>query len=509
MAGNGFVLDGWRVDVAACRITRGGETRKLEPKVMKTLTCLAENPGDVVTKDTLLETVWDRTFVTDAALTRCIFAIRQAFNDSASSPRIVETIPKIGFRLIAKPVTTSESNRNARAPIFWLVGATVAVIAVAFLWTLGTEVDTRSANELEVLSDIPEANSAFHKGALHHARANYPSNGNAIAFFEKAIEYDPSFALAYSQLASALIQLTQRWGQNRIDEAVAAATTAVALDPTNADFYNMLGLAQLLSDDTESALENLQRAYEVDSTHWKSIYNAGRAHKARFEYEQAIARFLRVVELEPSHFEAAIRLGFLYVRTGNVDGARHWLNYTLEYAPESIDAWTELATLELVTRNTAQALENCQRVLTRQPLHETCVHITAVSHQLQGDTNTAREIFEFAIANLKRTDYSRLGIAQILIAEGREDEGTDRVNEVLEDALSRVSGESTSSHDFRLIAACFSLLGDKAAAMSWLAKSSEAGRRFPLWDTTDPVLVDLHGDQRFNRHIAMSQNSRQ
>ena len=52
MAEKCFILDGWRVDVAASCITRGRETRRLEPKVMKTLTCLADNPGDVVTKDT-------------------------------------------------------------------------------------------------------------------------------------------------------------------------------------------------------------------------------------------------------------------------------------------------------------------------------------------------------------------------------------------------------------------------------------------------------------------------
>ena len=508
MAEKCLILDGWRVDVAASCITRGRETRRLEPKVMKTLTCLADNRGDVVTKDTLFETVWDRTFVTDAALTRCIFEIRQAFDDDASNPSIVETIPKIGYRLIAAPVRTGASNRRKYTPTPWLIAATVAVLAVVFSWTLGTKIDTRSANELEALSPIPEATSAYQKGVLHHVRADYTSNGNAIAFFEEAVEHDPSFGLAHMLLANALIQRNRRWGQDSIDEAVAAAAMAVKLDATNADAYNTLGLAQLIRGDSESALQDLQRAYEINPTHWKSIYNAGRAHKARYEYEEAIEQFLRVVELNPSHFEAALRLGFLYLRTGDVEAARYWTNYTLEYAPESIVTWTQLAELELVTRNAAKAIEYCQRVLNSEPLHVTCVYITAVSNQLQGDMTKAKEFFEVAVANLKRTNYARLGIAQILIAEGREGEGMDRINEVLDEALIRAGGENASLPDYRLIAACFSLLGDDAAAMEWLKKYSEAGRRFPLWDAIDPVLVDLHGDNRFNRYIAMSWNSR-
>jgi len=44
--------------------------------------------------------------------------------------------------------------------------------------------------------------------------------------------------------------------------------------------------------------------------------------------------------------------------------------------------------------------------------------------------------------------------------------------------------------------------------MEWLDKYSQAGRRFQLWDATDPALVNPHGDHRFNRLIAVAHNSR-
>ena len=506
MAEQRFMLDGWHVDVAACRMSRDGETRNLEPKVMKTLACLAGKPGEVITKDALLEQVWDHTFVTDAALTRCIFEIRSAFNDDASNPRIIETITKVGYRLIATPESERIATRSTPSRARWLAAAAVTVLALSTWWTQGADVDATPTTQYEIFSEVPAANDAYHRGLSHYARANYLANANAITFFQKAVEYDPSFSLAYTRLADALTQLSLRWGHDRLDEARDAAKAAIELDPTNADSFSALGLAHLLSDDTDAALDALQHAYEIDPTHWKSMYNAAITHHARFEHQESIALFQRVVELVPEHFEATSRLGFVYLRTGDTDAARHWLESTLVYAPESVRAWSELAMLALVTRDTGKAIDNCSRILDRLPLHEPCIHVTAISYQLQGDMDEARKYFETSIANHARTDYSRLGIAQILISEGREEEGIEAINAVLEQALARVSGEHDPLRDYRIIAACFSLLGDNSSAMAWLEKSHETGRRFPLWDAIDPVLADLHGDARFNRFISTARN---
>jgi TolB-like protein len=82
-------------------ITRRGTTVHLEPKVMEVLACLAQQAGQTVSKETLFQTVWRGTVVTDDVLTRCIVELRRAFNDDAREPRIIQTIPKRGYRLLA------------------------------------------------------------------------------------------------------------------------------------------------------------------------------------------------------------------------------------------------------------------------------------------------------------------------------------------------------------------------------------------------------------------------
>jgi TolB-like protein/Tfp pilus assembly protein PilF len=68
---------------------------------MEVLVCLAQHPGETLPKDTLFHTVWPDTFVTDDVLTHAIPELRHAFEDDAREPRIIQTIPKRGYRLVA------------------------------------------------------------------------------------------------------------------------------------------------------------------------------------------------------------------------------------------------------------------------------------------------------------------------------------------------------------------------------------------------------------------------
>src|ERR1700752_1355863 len=81
--------------------SRQGKTVRLEPKMMGVLLCLAQHPGETLSKEQLFRAVWPNTVVSEDVLTRCIAELRRAFNDDARNPRIIETISKRGYRLVA------------------------------------------------------------------------------------------------------------------------------------------------------------------------------------------------------------------------------------------------------------------------------------------------------------------------------------------------------------------------------------------------------------------------
>jgi DNA-binding winged helix-turn-helix (wHTH) protein/TolB-like protein/Tfp pilus assembly protein PilF len=95
-------IGGWWVDRTTNEIGRAGDTVRLEPKVMEVLMVLAGRAGAVVTREEVLSTVWPGVVVGDEALTQSIIKLRKALGDKPRSPVFIETIPKRGYRLIAK-----------------------------------------------------------------------------------------------------------------------------------------------------------------------------------------------------------------------------------------------------------------------------------------------------------------------------------------------------------------------------------------------------------------------
>lgn len=97
-----FRLGDWRVEPAANTLMRVEEEIRLEPKVMKVLSCLAAHAGEVVSKQELIDEVWRTEFVAANTLTRAIAEIRRALGDDARKPTYIQTIPKRGYRLIGE-----------------------------------------------------------------------------------------------------------------------------------------------------------------------------------------------------------------------------------------------------------------------------------------------------------------------------------------------------------------------------------------------------------------------
>ena len=105
-----FRLGSWLVQPSLNAVCRNGTTVQLEPKVMGVLVCLAKSEGEPVSKERLLQSVWPDTFVGEGVLTRSVFELRRVFEDEAKEPRVIQTIPKRGYRLLA-PVEWTDGHR--------------------------------------------------------------------------------------------------------------------------------------------------------------------------------------------------------------------------------------------------------------------------------------------------------------------------------------------------------------------------------------------------------------
>lgn len=160
----GFRIGECLVEPRQNRLVHGDVEAHLESRVMDVLVCLAERAGEVVSRETLNAQVWGNVVVTDQAVTNCISELRRHLGDGPTN-RIIETIPKRGYRLAATVqlagVETTTQHAPARRP--WLVAAGIVVLVTAALgsaWWWRQSASTPTLISVAVLRFENAANDA-------------------------------------------------------------------------------------------------------------------------------------------------------------------------------------------------------------------------------------------------------------------------------------------------------------------------------------------------------------
>lgn len=95
----------WGVGPTASEISRGGESIRLEFRAMRLLLYLSERPGEVVSIDELIRQVWSGVHVSPDSVYQAVASLRRILGDDPKEPTYIETVPRLGYRLVA-PVRT-------------------------------------------------------------------------------------------------------------------------------------------------------------------------------------------------------------------------------------------------------------------------------------------------------------------------------------------------------------------------------------------------------------------
>ncbi|HEX7237889.1 MAG TPA: winged helix-turn-helix domain-containing protein [Gammaproteobacteria bacterium] len=111
--GSDLWIGDWLVEPTLARVSKAGEVQRVTPRAMAVLLCLAEAQGTVVSRNEILDAVWPGMAVTPDALSQCLVELRRVFGDNPKQPGIIETIPKMGVRLVARVVQKSPASREA------------------------------------------------------------------------------------------------------------------------------------------------------------------------------------------------------------------------------------------------------------------------------------------------------------------------------------------------------------------------------------------------------------
>ena len=132
------------LDLSTGELRSNGTKKYLQEKPLQIFMLLLEHPGEPVTRDQLIKQLWpEGTFVDfDQSLNKAVNRLRQALGDSADQPRLIETLPRRGYRFIGKvenqaaPTTLSERaatpwRKTGSKWIQWFAVSAMALMAIA------------------------------------------------------------------------------------------------------------------------------------------------------------------------------------------------------------------------------------------------------------------------------------------------------------------------------------------------------------------------------------------
>src|SRR5215212_6382400 len=108
-------IGGWEFSPATGELRRRADLRRLEPRAAKALQMLCEAGGDVVSQEQLIDSVWQGRALSENSVAVVIGQLRKALDDDAREPKLIETIPKRGYRLHATATATEAPGRRRNA----------------------------------------------------------------------------------------------------------------------------------------------------------------------------------------------------------------------------------------------------------------------------------------------------------------------------------------------------------------------------------------------------------
>ena len=110
-----FSFDDVKVRESEFCIAKDGEVLTVEPKAFRVLLYLLHNPRKLITKEELLDAVWNDVAVSENSLARSIALLRKQLGDDTHEPRYIATVPTIGYRFLCD-VTVTEDGFVASSP---------------------------------------------------------------------------------------------------------------------------------------------------------------------------------------------------------------------------------------------------------------------------------------------------------------------------------------------------------------------------------------------------------
>jgi DNA-binding winged helix-turn-helix (wHTH) protein/TolB-like protein len=336
----GFRVGEWEVLPLRGVLRKGDQEEKPEPRVFGVLIALAKRDGDLVTRDELIDELWDGRPTSDEPINRCLSQLRRHLGDKTRPHRYVETLTRRGYRLVqpVEPLEAGETQQSPQAPVLrkppafprTSVAAALLAAAIAWLaWTLWPAGDVRS------IGVVPFENAS-----------RDPANDYLVAGFKdelvNTLHNIPDFTVKSSRLDHAGEEVTSIAGSLGVDAVLSGRVhragnqlqifytvedgrsgdviaTAEIEGPVSEIFELQEDLARMVRRDlfgksSPQLISSTRPAnFEAYDRYMRGLYAFDRRQDSGNSLEEAIELFQETIRLDANFGPAYLMLATAYV----------------------------------------------------------------------------------------------------------------------------------------------------------------------------------------------------
>jgi len=398
----------WSAQRSTGELCGPGGVQRLEPKVMDLLCLLATTPGQVWSREQLMQALWPGVVVGEDSLARIVSKLRQALDDDAKAPRYIETIARRGYRWLAPPAEPPPADARAQRMrggrrLALVAGVVLLSLTLVAAWLLLSR-PSEPAPPPASVGSLQGTAALLSRADDHYFQFSRGSNEAALELYQRVLGVDPDQPAAMAGLANALAQRAIRWPTppgpdavefTRLGDALAhghlaheparsqlrrarqLADAAVVRAPDSAGAYKALGLVASAQGQLEEGLAAHLRAVELDPDAWGAMINTadlleqlGRPEQALPWFERAFDAMSRDYPRNPAqvrgwHEALGVLVADRYRARGDLPQAEAWYRRVLSLSPLQPDATRRLAALLAAAGDPAASERLCRELQQR------------------------------------------------------------------------------------------------------------------------------------------------
>jgi len=305
-----------------------------------------------------------------------------------------------------------------------------------------------------------DAYTLYLKGRSYWNERSAKGFKNGMIYFERAIEKDPDYALAYSGIADSYIGLANfnvLPPHEAYPKAREWALKALDLDDSLAEAHASMGIIKLFYD---------------------------------WDWRGAKQKFKRALELNPNYVTAYQTYALYFAAIGKMDEAKKEIQKARELDPKSLPVQAATGFIFYLARQDDLAIKEYTRILTKEPLFPLVNLYLGMSYVNLAMHEEALEMLkkarELSAGNLRIKSWLAHSYALI----GKREEASRILDDLKE--------LSSSKYVDPIYLALINIgLGDRDQAMELLEKGYEERSFLLIWIKMDPVFDQLRSDNRF------------